>query len=166
MRRHPDDWQPFDRGDDFDIDKGIHKQLELDYNKGLTRHCHNSGLTVCVYNDRPGEYFLDNGKPATEEQAALVGIDIFEQRKLRREREVKQRAAEAVSLLSKLNEEQRQQALEVQARAKSERAAELKARAEKLSRQFLENEAKRIAAADGKRIEQMEFEQRHARGRG
>jgi hypothetical protein len=139
--------------------------LALDYDAGLTRFCHSSGLTVSVYDNRPGQYFLDSGKPATEEQAELCGIDVHAQRKLKREREVKRRAAEAVKQLAELSKEAAQDALDEQSRAQAKRAAELRQKAAALTRQFLDAEAKRIATEDSKRMGQLEYELRHT-GRG
>jgi hypothetical protein len=141
--------------------RGIDGNLPLDYDAGLTRFCHASGLNVSVYDNKPGQYYLDSGQPATEEQAEHCGIDIHSQRKLKREAESKTRAAEMVQHLAEL----KKNAEATQARPESEGTAELREKANAAARKFLEAEAKRIAADDSKRLAHIEEELRHT-GRG
>jgi hypothetical protein len=144
---------------------------KLDYDRGVQIKMDNSGLAVAMYPDAPGEYWLVTGQRATDAQAQQVGWDIHQGRRQRRETDTVARALELVRAVEDAERQKAQDAMrEVEtAKAGAEgqketgHLAELKARADELSRKALAALAEKAAAEARKKAEQFEYESRHVR---
>jgi hypothetical protein len=166
VEQHLDEWTGVDgKGA---LEPG--KNQKLDYDRGVQIMIDASGLAVGMYPDAPGEYWLVTGQRASDAQAQQVGWDIHQGRRQRRETETVARALELVKAVQEAEREKAQDAMRAVETAEAgdagqekEHLADLKARADELSRTALAALAEKTADAARKKAEQFEYESRHVR---
>ena len=62
-------------------------EMIIDYNRGVTKRIHTSGVEIYMYKDTPGEYLNARGDPVSEELAASAGFPVEELKKAKLKRE-------------------------------------------------------------------------------
>jgi len=163
VEQHLDEWTGVDgKGA---LEPG--KSQVLDYDRGVQIKMDNSGLSVGMYPDTPGEYWLVTGQRASDAQAQQVGFNIHEGRKLRRDKDIRTRALSAVQELAEVERDAMRERETAETGAdgpqETEHLSELKTRVDELSRKALTALAEKTAEAARQKAEQFEYESRHVR---